>query len=236
MQPVNLDRLKPYHPRVGSTDPPGPVSDPGQEGEHVVEQLLNRKTLRGRTYYLVRWQGYASADDSWEPVEHLAHCPERVAEYEAAAPRRPQALRARQRAAAPSAEAAPSVAAPPPAGVPPPSPRCSPSTGSSAGLVSGSGGWLAGAGRSHPLLVAGRGLAVRSSAAPQPPDPIHPRCGLPAPHGGLCGRGGLASGRGLVWFSLGCACPSARVGSARNGTTVRVLSAGPARSPSLWAG
>ena len=123
---VNVDRLKPYHPRVGRADPPGPVSDPGQEGEHVVEQLLNRKTLRGRTYYLVRWQGYASADDSWEPVEHLAHCPERVAEYEAAAPRRPQALRARQRAAAPSAEAAPSVAAPPPAGVPPPPPGVPP--------------------------------------------------------------------------------------------------------------
>ena len=50
----------------------------------MVEQPLNRKTGRGRTYYLVRWQGHASADDSWEPAEHL-DCPERVAEYEAAA-------------------------------------------------------------------------------------------------------------------------------------------------------
>ena len=95
---VNVDRLKPYHPRAGRADPPGPVLDPGQEGEYVVEQLLNRKTLRGRTYYLVRWQGHASATDSWEPVEHLAHCPERVAEYEAAAPRRPKTLRSRLRA------------------------------------------------------------------------------------------------------------------------------------------
>ena len=75
---VNFDRLKPYHPRAGRPAPPGPVSDPGREGEHVVEQLLNRKTLRGRTYYLVRWQGHTSAANSWEPAEHLVHCPERA--------------------------------------------------------------------------------------------------------------------------------------------------------------
>ena len=97
---VNVDRLKPFHPRTGRPAPPGPVSDPGQEGEHVVEQLLNRKSVRGRTYYLVRWLGHPSADDSWEPAEHLVHCPERVAEYEEAAPRRPKTVRARARAQA----------------------------------------------------------------------------------------------------------------------------------------
>jgi hypothetical protein len=65
------------------------------------------------TYYLVRWQGHASEDDSWEPVEHLAHCPERVAEYEAAAPRR---QRAQQLAGGPAAAAA----SPPVADQPPP--------------------------------------------------------------------------------------------------------------------
>ena len=41
---------------------PGPVADPGQAGEYVVGQLLNHKVLRGRTYYLVLWQGHASTD------------------------------------------------------------------------------------------------------------------------------------------------------------------------------
>ncbi len=41
-------------------------------------------TLRGRIYYLVRWQGHASADDSWWPEEHPAQRPERIAEYEVA--------------------------------------------------------------------------------------------------------------------------------------------------------
>ena len=85
-----------------------------------MEQLLNRKTLRGRTYYLVRWQGHASADDSWDPMEHLTHCLERVAKYEAAAPLRPKALL----------------------------------TAEGRWVLLGGGGGLAGAGRSHPLLVA----------------------------------------------------------------------------------
>ena len=53
---VNVDRLKPYFLRPGRASSPGPVTDQGQAGEYLVEQLLNRKTVRGRTYYLVRWQ------------------------------------------------------------------------------------------------------------------------------------------------------------------------------------
>ena len=49
---VNVDRLKPYFLRPGRPPSPGPVTDPGQAGEYVVEQLLNRKTVRGRTYLL----------------------------------------------------------------------------------------------------------------------------------------------------------------------------------------
>ena len=90
---MNVDR-KPYYARDGEPPPPGPVTDPGQEGEYEVEQLLNRKHIRGRMHYLVRWKGHAPADDSWEPVEHLTNCAERIAEYEAAAPRRPKARRA----------------------------------------------------------------------------------------------------------------------------------------------
>ena len=118
---VNVERLKPFYPRADRRAPPGPVSDPGQEGEYVVAQLLNRKTIRGRMHYLVRWQGHDSADDSWEPVEHLTNCADRIAEYEAAAPRRQRAKRhlPPQSSRAPSTPPPPGPASPPP---PPPPP------------------------------------------------------------------------------------------------------------------
>ena len=50
--------------------------------------LLNRRTVRGVTRYLVRWRGHTSADDEWLRLEELAHCPDKVAEYDAAPRRR----------------------------------------------------------------------------------------------------------------------------------------------------
>ena len=70
---------------------PRPVSE---EGEHGVELLLNRRTVRGVTRYLVRRRGHASSDDEWLRVEELSHCPEKVAEYDAGAPRRRTTRRA----------------------------------------------------------------------------------------------------------------------------------------------
>ena len=91
---VNVDRLKPFVPRADAPPPPGPVSDAGREGEHEVELLLNRQTVRGVTRYLVRWRGHAAPEDQWLREEELTHCPALVAEYDAAAPRRRGAIRA----------------------------------------------------------------------------------------------------------------------------------------------
>ena len=73
--------------RLGSTRPTrAPL--PGRRGRRQMEeQLLKRKTALADN--LVRWQGCFSADDSREPVERLAPFPERIAEYEPAAIRRP---------------------------------------------------------------------------------------------------------------------------------------------------
>ena len=78
-----------------------------------MELLLNRRTVRGVTRYLARWRGHTSADDEWLRLEELAHCPERKAEYDAAAPLHRAAPRV-----GPAAAPAPAPAAPPP--VPPP--------------------------------------------------------------------------------------------------------------------
>ena len=63
---VNVDRLKPFFAeRAGGLPAPGPVSNVGMEDEHEVELLLNRRTTRDVTRYLVWWRGHASSDDEW---------------------------------------------------------------------------------------------------------------------------------------------------------------------------
>jgi hypothetical protein len=111
---VNVDRLKPFFERVGAAPAPGPVSDGGQDGEHEVELLLNRRLVRGVMRYLVRWRGHTSADDEWLRAEELQHCQEKVAEYDAMAPRRRAAHRAAPAAASAAARPAPPAPAPAP--------------------------------------------------------------------------------------------------------------------------
>ena len=59
---VNVDhlRVKPFFAQAGTPQAPGPISDAGQEGEHEVGLLLNRRVMRGVTRYLVRWRGHTS--------------------------------------------------------------------------------------------------------------------------------------------------------------------------------
>jgi hypothetical protein len=91
---VNVDQLKPFHARAD--DPPtlGPMSDPGQEGKHELELLLDRTEMRWVLQYHVRWRGHTSADNEWlwADSEELAHCPERVT-VAASVPRRRGARR-----------------------------------------------------------------------------------------------------------------------------------------------
>ena len=94
---------------------PGPAGSPSAPWSSF---STARPSASGPT---TQWQGRPSADDSWKPVEHLALFPERVAEYEAASARRPEAVRAWRRAGAlpPSGAAAGAPAGTPPTPVPP---------------------------------------------------------------------------------------------------------------------
>lgn len=49
---------------------------------YYVEKILDKKKSKGKEVYLVKWQDYDSAENTWEPVENLQTALNKVAEYE----------------------------------------------------------------------------------------------------------------------------------------------------------
>ncbi|XP_066124498.1 chromodomain Y-like protein isoform X3 [Saccopteryx bilineata] len=49
---------------------------------YEVERIVDkRKNKKGKTEYLVRWKGYDSDDDTWEPEQHLVNCEEYIHDF-----------------------------------------------------------------------------------------------------------------------------------------------------------
>ena len=47
-----------------------------------MEQILNKKKVRGKDKYLVRWKGFTAESDTWEERENLENAKEAVEEFE----------------------------------------------------------------------------------------------------------------------------------------------------------
>jgi SET domain-containing protein len=53
------------------------------EGEmYVVESIQDRKIKAGVKYYLIRWKGYSSENDTWEPVHELYTIRHMIADFD----------------------------------------------------------------------------------------------------------------------------------------------------------
>ncbi|CAJ0960660.1 unnamed protein product, partial [Mesorhabditis belari] len=62
-------------------DSDAPSSDDSEADEYTVEKVLNHKKLRnGKLEFLIKWEGYGDADNTWEPEENLS-CANKIAEY-----------------------------------------------------------------------------------------------------------------------------------------------------------
>ena len=47
-----------------------------------MEQILNKRKVRGKDKYLVRWKGFTAESDTWEERENLENAKEAIEEFE----------------------------------------------------------------------------------------------------------------------------------------------------------
>ncbi|XP_028903654.1 M-phase phosphoprotein 8 [Ornithorhynchus anatinus] len=70
-------------PGVPEADEPVRAAESDEDEEDVfeVEKILDVKSEAGKILYKVRWKGYTSDDDTWEPEIHLEDCKEVLLEF-----------------------------------------------------------------------------------------------------------------------------------------------------------
>jgi hypothetical protein len=53
-----------------------------EQDEWEVQEIRDAQKFDGALHYLVKWTGWPSEYDSWEPAEHLAKAPKKIQEFE----------------------------------------------------------------------------------------------------------------------------------------------------------
>ena len=80
---VNVSRVRLYKPQIEGQKKILPKQVIIEEEEKFkVEKILNKRVVREKKKFLVRWKGYMVEEDTWENRENLKNMKELVEEFE----------------------------------------------------------------------------------------------------------------------------------------------------------
>jgi hypothetical protein len=65
----------------GRTQPPPPPIEYDEGEEYEVEKILDGRLWRNQRQYLIKWEGYTDADNSWEPEKNLERAQEIIKDF-----------------------------------------------------------------------------------------------------------------------------------------------------------
>jgi len=82
---IHANLLTPYKETAlhgpNFTRPPPDLIDGEEEYEAEEVQKVRRQGRGRKLHYLIKWKGFPTSDSTWEPVEHLKHAPELIANF-----------------------------------------------------------------------------------------------------------------------------------------------------------
>jgi len=82
----HISLLKRYQERskdFSQITPPQAIYIPEMnQEEYEVETILDKRIIRKKPQYLIKWLGYPLHDATWEPLEHLTNAQEKLKEFE----------------------------------------------------------------------------------------------------------------------------------------------------------
>ncbi|KRX01303.1 Chromo domain protein [Pseudocohnilembus persalinus] len=58
------------------------VENQEEQENYLVEKVVGKQSRYGKVYYQIKWSGYDSEDNTWEPLEHLDQVKYLIKQYE----------------------------------------------------------------------------------------------------------------------------------------------------------